>query len=132
MKRNSFSYRSEDHIYDRHNVGDIEMQRHKRGRTIDGKHEQLLKLNFTVPEGVLAGKTVYVNSPSGHKVKVIIPKGAKAGQVISVTVPPEMPLVPNPLQRRNDTEGDSPRSDSSRSSDVDDSSDEDGESNLII
>jgi hypothetical protein len=132
VKRNSFSYRSEDHIYDRHNVGDIEMQRHKRGRTIDGKHEQLLKLNFTVPEGVLAGKTVYVNSPSGHKVKVIIPKGAKAGQVISVTVPPEMPLVPNPLQRRNDTEGDSPRSDSSRSSDVDDSSDEDGESNLII
>ena len=64
----------------------------KRTSSVDAHHQEMVKVKFVVPNGVVPGQKILVNTPDGHQISVIIPRLAKPGTTITVMVPKRDPV----------------------------------------
>ena len=81
---------------------------HKTHSSVDAHHQEMVKVKFVVPNGVVPGQKILVNTPDGHQISVIIPRLAKPGTTITVMVPKGIPSpsnsVTNPMRQQQETE----------------------------
>ena len=62
-------------------------------------HQQQMKMNITVPDGVGAGAVLEVKAPNGKLLHVTVPPGVQPGQSFQVDVPDSQPS-PAPIQQQ--------------------------------
>ena len=71
---------------------DEEREMHKTHSSVDAHHQEMVKVKFVVPNGVVPGQKILVNTPDGQQISVVIPRLAKPGTTITVMVPKGVPM----------------------------------------